>query len=295
MQAKIEWYQEVLELEPGSKVFFPLARLLGQSGRADEAVRVLRQGLERHPEYTEARLLLVQLLGDAGDADACKAELVTLTPLFAAYPGFWQAWSEHSASEDQAWGLRFLAACFRDPSFSLRDVLFGGLQAHASGAAAGAFPSAVPVMTPVEERAAADPASAVPEVAELAASLQQPASGAESMAGTSALPEEEEDVEEPTVRTRSMADVLAEQGDVQSALDIYHEILERTPPGPEADVLRQRIASLSGVEASVPVADAEVSPMESAEPAASDEQSAEPNKMRSMLESLAQRLDARAQ
>ena len=54
MKAKIEWYREVLELEPGSKVFFPLARLLGQSGETQEAIRVLRMGLARHPEYIEA-------------------------------------------------------------------------------------------------------------------------------------------------------------------------------------------------------------------------------------------------
>ena len=41
MTEKIEWYKEVLELEPNSKVFFPLARLLSEAGRTDEAVEIL--------------------------------------------------------------------------------------------------------------------------------------------------------------------------------------------------------------------------------------------------------------
>ena len=48
MTEKIQWYKEVLELEPNSKVFFPLARLLVEEGHLDEAVAVLEQGLARH-------------------------------------------------------------------------------------------------------------------------------------------------------------------------------------------------------------------------------------------------------
>ena len=48
MTEKIEWYKEVLELEPNSKVFFPLARMLAEEQRFDEAVAVLEHGLERH-------------------------------------------------------------------------------------------------------------------------------------------------------------------------------------------------------------------------------------------------------
>ena len=33
MMEKIEWYQEVLKLDPDSKVFFPLAKLLSSRTR----------------------------------------------------------------------------------------------------------------------------------------------------------------------------------------------------------------------------------------------------------------------
>ena len=51
MTEKIEWYKEVLELEPNSKVFFPLARLLSEAGRTDEAVEILEQGSIEHTSF----------------------------------------------------------------------------------------------------------------------------------------------------------------------------------------------------------------------------------------------------
>lgn len=66
MTEKIDWYKEVLELEPNSKVFYPLSRLLAEAGRTDEAVDTLEQGLARHEEFLEARLFLVELLHQLG-------------------------------------------------------------------------------------------------------------------------------------------------------------------------------------------------------------------------------------
>ena len=39
MMEKIEWYQEVLKLDPDSKVFFPLAKLLRDSQAAGQGHR----------------------------------------------------------------------------------------------------------------------------------------------------------------------------------------------------------------------------------------------------------------
>ena len=274
MQDKIEWYQEVLELEPGSKVFFPLARLFGQTGRYAEAVTVLRKGLEKHPEFIEARLLLIQLLRESGNADACAAELDAITHVFSAYPGFWQVWSEHGPSGDAAWALRFLATSFQTPGISLRDVLFSGLE---SMNAERAHVSADVVADTVLPKVGAGLPCA-PEFAELAASLQPQIS-----ADSDFSEEQDESPEEVTLRTRSMAEILAEQGDVAGALEIYHEILSRTSSGPAADVLRERIATLTSFSGDV-----------SAAAGKTVEEPAESDKMRTMLESLAQRLDARA-
>ncbi|MDR2668671.1 MAG: tetratricopeptide repeat-containing protein, partial [Desulfovibrio sp.] len=101
MKQKIEWYKEVLELEPGSKVFFPLAKLLAADKQIGEAASVLRQGLLRHPDHVEARLLLVELLYRQGADEELSAQTDALAHLFSAYPGFWSAWSESISSDPQ--------------------------------------------------------------------------------------------------------------------------------------------------------------------------------------------------
>lgn len=133
MTAKIDWYKEVLELEPNSKVFFPLARLLADAGQPNEALRALEKGLERHPEYLEARLFRIELLHAAGEKAACNSEIEKLSKMFASYAGFWKAWAaclvSEQGQEDAASLLRFLAAHFVSGPLQLHEVLNKGLDA----------------------------------------------------------------------------------------------------------------------------------------------------------------------
>ena len=145
MTEKIEWYKEVLELEPNSKVFFPLARLLSEAGRTDEAVEILEQGLARHEEFLEARLFLIELLHTANRLEACEKQVGRLTKMFSTYAGFWQAWAAciNAAGDapDTAAVLRFLALNFSKGPVSLHEVINQGL-ASLSGASAGALSDA---------------------------------------------------------------------------------------------------------------------------------------------------------
>lgn len=131
MMEKIKWYKEVLELEPNSKVFFPLARLLVEDGQDTEAVVVLENGLQRHSEYLEARLFLIEILYKNRQKDLCSAQVKKLSDIFASYAGFWQAWAACLADEgddaDTASILRFIAARFITGPLQLHDVLNRGL------------------------------------------------------------------------------------------------------------------------------------------------------------------------
>lgn len=133
MKAKIEWYKEVLELEPSSKVFFPLARLLVEDNQLDEALRLLRTGLALHPDFFEARLLLIDVLHACGDIKARDAEAEFFTTLFASYPRFWEAWESSLSSDnyrhDVALAMRFVAASNQQKGLSLSSVFAKGLQA----------------------------------------------------------------------------------------------------------------------------------------------------------------------
>ncbi len=55
---------------PGSRAFIPLADLLRQAGRCDEALAVLEAGLARHPEAVGGLVTLARTLASAGREDA---------------------------------------------------------------------------------------------------------------------------------------------------------------------------------------------------------------------------------
>ena len=129
MMEKIEWYQEVLKLDPDSKVFFPLAKLLRDSQQPDKAIEVLRAGLQHSSVFFEARLLLIQILFEQSRAGECSEELSTVTGLLERYPAFWEVWAE-SVSEknrDLALAIRLMASTIRHPEHSLSLILESGL------------------------------------------------------------------------------------------------------------------------------------------------------------------------
>lgn len=321
MTEKIAWYKEVLELEPNSKVFFPLARLLTDAHCQDEAIAVLEQGLVRHEDFLEARLFLIELLHNAGSRAACEKQVTKLTGMLSSYAGFWQAWAACLAAAgdapDIAAMLRFLALNFSSGSVSLHEVINHGLNSLADERerlVAGAMDQLVDASigakppTEVSGKASSEEGSsaAVMEVEhdentegtesglsltfDPNAAMADGGSGADiqpSSADLAADDAEEEGEEHFSLRTRSMAEVLAEQGDIKGALDIYHELEAISVHPEESADLRQRIATLNARLGSVQSIDATLSP-DGLEPASGKD------KLISMLEALAERVEARA-
>lgn len=276
MKQKIEWYREVLELEPGSRVFFPLAKLLAADGQIADAVHCLRQGLLRHPDHVEARLLLVELLFLQDAGDELRREIDSLGVLFASYPGFWKAWSEQlsntPALRDAALAMRFFAAALQGKNVSWGEIIEHGLQSllgTPEGAASFSPAFTAPKTSAQEESALRnlavatsnepspeplnpEPADTEPDSADTPAEPPSENSVAEDVEPVAVdespvLPEEcapaeedekqddageghEEEEETFSLRTRSMAEVLAEQGDIAGALDIYQELMEAAAP-----------------------------------------------------------------
>lgn len=334
MTKKIEWYREVLELEPGSRVFFPLAKLLAADGQVEDAIAALRQGILRHPDHVEARFLLVELLHVQNAGPALTGEIDDLGELLASYPGFWKAWSERLSTDpdmrDASLAMALFSAALQGKQVSWATLIEQGLQAllHSPGAHCApqakeeraapvvriASPADTPPQQPVAapvistpQRAAPSPAPAsqgraeVPEerpeeaVARPRLSInvnnKPPAAPREHAPSrprqTQTENDEDEEAEEAfSLRTRSMAEVLAEQGDIAGALDIYTELVltarteEKNSLKARAEELSQRLAAPAPGEPRV------------ADKAAA--QSGDSNRLVSLLESLAQRLEARA-
>lgn len=283
MKAKINWYREVLELEPGSKVFFPLARLLAENGQTAEALSVLRLGLERHPEFIEARLYLTELLYANGEISQCEPQIEQLTRLFSGYPGFWEAWGMCAASAGQArelsLALKFLAVLFKGQDIGFADILERGL------CTLGFQSSSLPEQAMESRQGTAKPAAQE----EFTASAE---SSADLSFSTPSFPEEDppdsaddaEETEEPfSLRTRSMADILAGQGDVAGAMEIYRELFSGARSIEERDEIEECMQRLSSSQTG-----AEIPP-----PAPSVSQPGR-QRVQHLLESLAERLEARA-
>ena len=294
MKQKIEWYREVLELEPGSQVFFPLAKLLAADSQMPEAVEVLHKGLLRRPDHVEARLLLVELLSRLGDEGGLDAEMTRLEALLSAYPAFWQAWSGRLSRrpdmQDAALAGHFLSLAFQGKSLSWAEVIEEGLRALGAPAAGAAGPvhPAHPVdsaarVCPVDESAL----RSTPSASQIMSAASEEIVASPAVEAPSFAEFEEEDAEEPfSLRTRSMADVLAEQGDIKGALEIYRE-LEPTADPEEQSGFAERIAELEGrLQSSPPDAQGASEKHAAA--------GADGTRLVDLLESLAKRLEARA-
>ncbi len=288
MKEKIDWYQEVLDLEPGSKVFFPLAKLLAQNNEVLRAIDTLQLGLERHPEFIEARLYFIDLLHQNSDVENCKQileqQLALLTPLFTRYAGFWKAWGNSaqitSQKGDTGLAIAFLAALFQDNSLSLSEIVAKGLQmvlgedskstAGGSGSdgQAQSHAAAAPIMVKgvvrpdtllkLQKKELDQPKDIENIDSDLSDDNLNAEHGISDISPTQTsleeqkptldddyMDEDEEREERFSLRTRSMAEVLAEQGDFAGALEIYEELVNNSDSAQEKEDLESRMNTLS--------------------------------------------------
>ncbi len=207
MEKKIEWYQEVLSLEPGSKVFFPLAKLFVETGDTEDAVKTLKQGLDRHPDFLEARMLLVQLLTDLGREDEVHDQLERVVDPLKEYPAFWRAWARSMPEEkrDLSVFLMLVSANLSGDDIRWTDVVFEGLSSLSTRLVGAPLPP------PCEYKTKEPGLQVLAPDREYEGVLDR---------------EDSITLDGGSLRTRTMAELLASQGDIRGALDIFRELLE---------------------------------------------------------------------
>jgi tetratricopeptide (TPR) repeat protein len=71
---RIEDLRKRIEKDPGSRLFAQLAEELRKDGELEDAIRVAREGLQKHPNYPSARMTLGRALLDTGDWTAARTE-----------------------------------------------------------------------------------------------------------------------------------------------------------------------------------------------------------------------------
>ncbi len=301
MREKIDWYQEVVELEPGSKLFFPLAKMLANNNEIPRALSTLYRGLERNPEFIEARLFLVELLHQASPAqeyaEELEAQLAIVAPLLARYAGFWHAWGENlkdaNAQDDTHLALSLMATAFQNKNLSLADIFSAGIKAlqGSTESPIQSKPATLNAKEPVTRSNTvqkADTPAKLPANKKTISITSKVKKIVSASANNNKQKEQKEETKEGdeqySVRTRSMAEVLAEQGNYEEAISIYNELVQAAQTDKEKADLQFRITTLTANLQS---------PLEDT---TQEEQAvASPTKERvlSVLESLAERLESR--
>ena len=74
----VKQYEELLKIDPGSIAFAPLAEELCYRGFWEEALKVCRQGLTRHPHHLRGRVLLGWALKELDEHDEAEQVLVAV-------------------------------------------------------------------------------------------------------------------------------------------------------------------------------------------------------------------------
>jgi len=314
MRRKIEWYQEVLALEPGSRIFFPLAKLFVEFGQFEDAEKTLRQGLDRHPEAMEARLLLIQVLTRMDRTEEAQEHLQAIIKPLERYPAFWSLWAQQSVEKDRDFAvfLMLVASHFSDKPVKWTDVVIEGLHSLTERfvgsvkpagrkprehAAATAAPKPASKSTAVVERFVAAAAEPLMAPADTVMPAFRPAEPTASPAKDEApvepaeAPYEGPAPDAGSFRTRTMAELLASQGDFGGALGIFRELWGHALDEQDKAELSGRIKRLEEGLAAEPQADTSPKIDPHDDPFGKHAK----NRLMSTLEALAARLESRIQ
>ncbi len=270
---KLAIYREILEIDPSSRAFFLYAQLLEQEENIDEALTILAKGLEKHPDYLEARLYYIDLLSRHDKIESAQIQLSQFTDIIKKYPAFWTIWSKLAEEENTTISstLALLSTFFSNPSLTFMEVLQAGIY-HLSGSTQKQevkhFPpkqvAAIQEVIKNDEGQAnllVKQESAVYEEFEKEADdiftysqeenfdeevHQEDASSYESSAEYNFAQESENTnySAKTSTHTRSMADLLAEQGDLDGAIEIYAELLECAKEKNQFADLKKRMLEL---------------------------------------------------
>jgi len=279
MTSKIEFYREVLSDDPNSRVFFPLAKMLAEKGQSEEAVQVLSRSIAIHPGHLEAKFLLVELLTRLGRENEALSAFEGLSSLLSSYPSVWTLWATKATglSRDSSLALKFLALSLQGKDVSWLSLMEKGVAAL-SGQESVADAEQAPGGS-----AESDPAGFSLRGADEVMALTRRIQSQERHVPSDQLPPECASQASAAVKTRTMADLLARHGDYASALEIYGELAQLASSEQEKKKIASRIEEISALMAAgiTPVKPSQTQPKSKA-------------KMVSMLEALANRLDARA-
>lgn len=79
----VEKYQLMLEKDPNSQVFAPLAEAYREMGMLKEALKIVTAGVQRHPQFVGGLVTYARILRDIGELDQALGALKKATSMSA--------------------------------------------------------------------------------------------------------------------------------------------------------------------------------------------------------------------
>ena len=165
--AQIDRYKDIMQKDPNSREFLTLAELYRKLGVAEEATKILRDGLTRHPDYVEARLAMARVYLTQGQVEDATREFEEVirqdTGNFVAYKLLGEIAMQKQDHEKAA--DRFGAAYKikpEDPECKVMLDYIGSLLGRDLVAQFGAGTGAPAPSKPAPPKAAAKPATPPP-------------------------------------------------------------------------------------------------------------------------------------
>ena len=267
LQSEIEQLEQRFAENPQGRVFAHLADLYRQAGRLEEAEALVVEGLKRHPNYVSAYLVLGRVYADWRRHDQAGAQfarvleldaqnLVALRALgdLAAERGFWEearTWYERVLqidpyNEEAKDALGKLPTAAAEPAEAPKEA---GKPAEAESDAVAGYSRYGEELLDAGTERPGEPAA--PEAARsdeagdtgAAAAQEPPARPAEEALAPARPARPEEPEGEVTPVTETMAELYAEQGLFEDAIEIYRELQARRPEEPR---FARRIEELRG-------------------------------------------------
>lgn len=187
----IDLLDELLDQDPGSTIFFPLAKLYRKHGNATKALDVVRKGITKHPQFLEAQLFLIDVLHEHGRHEEAEEAASAIFKQLQSSSAFWQSlriFFTKKKKNDAAFAAFLLGQTAQHLSVDFFSLLHDGVEKYAQQ------------------------------------TLHSHSDRTE--------PEFDLDADEVTqicinsgIRTKTMAKLLAAQGEIAQAINIYDELL----------------------------------------------------------------------
>ena len=263
LDERIKLFEEIIEQDPSSKLFFQLAKLYLEKNNIDKSISTLKMGLDKHPEHMEARLFLIDLLTKNNMDNEANLHIEKIHSILTKYSSFWKKWAEllsKNKNYDLALLIFILSIVFKNENLlNISKCIYNYL-------------SKQEFLTYNKETPSKEKSKYIKEKTEIEQDKDKIQAETKDQIS-----------EEIEFKTKTMADILMAQGDYRGALNIYKELLEKETDETKIAELKSSIKEAEKKLFTPPVG-------KQIEP----KHKAKKKKLLNILKKLATRLEARA-